>query len=373
MAELPETARQKLKQAVAGAHPDADLLAAFAENSLSARERGPLVEHLAACASCREVVALAAPPDFPTRVSPAPERTVAQWAMLRWGTAAAILIVMVGVVWLGRTTKTTAPKPAAEVARALPEAANEPTPAEKLKEEPPGAAAAADTSHPGAAQNKVEPARPRAGKKEVEADRVEAVHPQAGLKKDEEVANAPAAADSAPAAGKARPMSELPSLARTTPSSPAAALDRMEPKSLGTANEQGQASMPAPAAPAAMQAGAAAKTPAIARWSTSENGALLRSVDGGRTWQEVWVAAGLVFRAVSAVGTEVWAGGNAGALYHSADGGGIWTRVTPAAGGAALTGDVVRVDFADAQRGSLTSSTGQTWLTTDGGRTWALR
>src|SRR5690348_1536198 len=164
MAELPETARQKLKHWVAGPHPDANLLSAFAENSLSARERGPLLEHLAACASCREVVALAAPQDVPAQIARAPERTVRQWAMMRWGTAAAILVVMAGVVWIGRTTRTAAPKPAAEVARATPESQTEAAPAEKQKEQPTAAGPAADNSRPQAMRDKVEADRPRAPK-----------------------------------------------------------------------------------------------------------------------------------------------------------------------------------------------------------------
>lgn len=40
-------------------HPDADLLAAFAEKRLLGHEREELLAHLAECADCREVVALA--------------------------------------------------------------------------------------------------------------------------------------------------------------------------------------------------------------------------------------------------------------------------------------------------------------------------
>jgi hypothetical protein len=43
------------------AHPDADLLAAFAEQALSAAEREGVLEHLALCGDCREAIALALP------------------------------------------------------------------------------------------------------------------------------------------------------------------------------------------------------------------------------------------------------------------------------------------------------------------------
>src|SRR5439155_27367003 len=93
-------------------------------------------------------------------------------------------------------------------------------------------------------------------------------------------------------------------------------------------------------------------------WSITATGGLQRSLDSGKTWQDVRVTAspaavsGLVaeqvavyghekksrdkkdakaakekekasgtpvFRAVSANGLDVWAGGSAGALFHSAD------------------------------------------------------
>jgi hypothetical protein len=40
-------------------HPDAEMLSAFAEQALSAKERGEVLSHLAVCGRCRQVVALA--------------------------------------------------------------------------------------------------------------------------------------------------------------------------------------------------------------------------------------------------------------------------------------------------------------------------
>src|SRR5271169_6188446 len=42
-------------------HPDADLLTAFTEQTLSATERDGVLEHLALCGDCCEVIALALP------------------------------------------------------------------------------------------------------------------------------------------------------------------------------------------------------------------------------------------------------------------------------------------------------------------------
>ena len=139
------------------------------------------------------------------------------------------------------------------------------------------------------------------------------------------------------------------------------------------------------------------------RWTVTSAGGLQRSFDRGNTWQDVNVNAVMaggsmsyavaaktsrskekladkadkkvasptvVFRAVAAIGPEVWAGGTGGALYHSSDSGNQWTRVMPSAGGTALTGDIVGVEFADAQNGKITTSTGEVWSTADTGQTW---
>ena len=42
-------------------HPDANLLTAFLERTLTERERTQVLNHLAECAECREIVALSLP------------------------------------------------------------------------------------------------------------------------------------------------------------------------------------------------------------------------------------------------------------------------------------------------------------------------
>ncbi len=63
MTELSKIVQQRLKAKTAptATHPDADLLTAFAERSLMQREHAGVMEHLARCGECREVVALALP------------------------------------------------------------------------------------------------------------------------------------------------------------------------------------------------------------------------------------------------------------------------------------------------------------------------
>jgi len=106
------------------------------------------------------------------------------------------------------------------------------------------------------------------------------------------------------------------------------------------------------------------------RWSVSDSGAVQRSFDGGQSWKEVPVAEGVSFRAVAVVVNDIWAGGSGGALFHSTDGGEHWTRVQVQAGDRTLSGDIVRIEFADAKNVVVTSSTGETWTSSDAGATW---
>jgi photosystem II stability/assembly factor-like uncharacterized protein len=78
----------------------------------------------------------------------------------------------------------------------------------------------------------------------------------------------------------------------------------------------------------------------------------------------------VVFRAVAANGAEVWAGGAGAMLYHSLDSGDHWTHVLPSEANASLAGDVIGVEFSEPQHGRVVTSSGEIWLTADGGQTW---
>jgi photosystem II stability/assembly factor-like uncharacterized protein len=111
-----------------------------------------------------------------------------------------------------------------------------------------------------------------------------------------------------------------------------------------------------------------------ARWRVSSEGKLERSTDAGRSWQLMRVAAAPgSFRTVSSVDGNVWVGGTGGALYHSVDGGRTWKRVPVIAADMALAADIARVEFTDAQHGSVSTTTGEIWTTTDGGATWSIQ
>src|SRR5437764_12626078 len=111
MAKLPKIARDRLRQRNnrspvdlrsaggldatpaaslgAGQHPDANLLAAFAERRLAGSERTLLLGHLADCAQCRELVALAFPsPEVQAAMADATRPASGSSAWLRWPVAA---------------------------------------------------------------------------------------------------------------------------------------------------------------------------------------------------------------------------------------------------------------------------------------------
>ena len=104
MQDVPKIVIKRLQgTAPVGTHPDADVLTAFAEKSLAEAERARVVEHLARCSDCREVVALVGLPATEVaavKVFVTPTRASwFSWPVLRWCAAAGIVaIVLVGIV-----------------------------------------------------------------------------------------------------------------------------------------------------------------------------------------------------------------------------------------------------------------------------------
>jgi Photosynthesis system II assembly factor YCF48/Putative zinc-finger len=111
MHDVPQFVLKRLqeKQPAADSHPDADLLTAFAEQSLAGDERARVMEHLTRCGDCRDVVAIALPATeieteragkvvaLPISARPAGIGWL-RWPALRWGALAAGILM---VAWLG--------------------------------------------------------------------------------------------------------------------------------------------------------------------------------------------------------------------------------------------------------------------------------
>jgi len=93
---LKKLISERLKVEAEGPHPDPELLAALAENSLGERERFDLLGHLAACGECRDILYLAQPELVDRQLVFVP-RKPSRWAM-RWATLAASGIIAAGVL-----------------------------------------------------------------------------------------------------------------------------------------------------------------------------------------------------------------------------------------------------------------------------------
>ena len=113
MQNVPKIVQARLQREAlkaAESHPDADLLTAFAEQSLDESERDHVMEHLARCHDCREIVALSLPATEAVTVSRSTSgsRTAwLSWPVLRWGVVAAgiALVTSVGILRYSHRTE----------------------------------------------------------------------------------------------------------------------------------------------------------------------------------------------------------------------------------------------------------------------------
>jgi hypothetical protein len=308
-AAMKKLVSARLQAQAAGPHPDPEMLAAYAEKGLSAHDRHCLLSHLAVCADCRDALYLAMP-EMDTQPVLRPSYKSPRLAV-RWATLAASVVILGAVLLTNREmfyqhSRSVQPYTEAPLQKVA-----------ELKE--PRADQSADTRAPAIqAAAKVRPpvkhmtAKLQARMQFDQSDQVHFAAPQAGRD-----ANQMAAARVSSEAG------------------------------------------------AISQAGQAAKALGQLDWGLSPNGDVQRSFDFGKTWQIVPVADGSPFRAISSVGNDVWVGGNAGALYHSPDAGQSWTKIVPVS-----SDDITHIEFSDPQNGLLNTANGQSWSTSDGGRSW---
>ena len=428
MTDVPKFVRQRMAEPAVGDHPEANLLAAFAEGGLSRREREQVLLHLGKCAVCRETLAVALPGNAveqPRAAAAPPGMRWLRWPMLRWaGVGAAVVVVAAAVVIENSrhsaeipSIRVTAPAAKSEPAKLPAESAAADEVARDSTERVPRKEAAVvrdlhakvetrtdkkkDAAAGQFANSIAGPAPTPANKR---ADSNQPVQSQAATQSFDAAQAArvqqPApTAPPAPAAGvleleqqqkqQAAPASQAPRVnesAEVAAESGAVQMQQAKsqdrlPSALGGMNRargtsEGKAGVAAQARPAGVSGGPLMKA-AISvppHWRLSTDGALERSTDSGQTWQLVRVAAPAPnLRAFSAVGGDIWAGGTGGALYRSADNGRTWARVTVKAGDLVLDSDIVRVEFTDAQHGALMTAAGETWTTDDAGVTWLVR
>jgi hypothetical protein len=324
---VPNIATRRLRVKVeAGIHPDSNALAAFVERSLNQHEQADIFEHLAHCMECREVVALALPPQIDTAASSTAVSSSGwlSWPVLRWGAVGACVVVVGAAVTLHHESMQTS-RPAimapASDARVVQSKAPATAPGES-----------ANTAVQLTKQSPVSNVRlPAAG----------AVSVAAPAQQNLEIP------------GRAKDESEL---------SSAGPLKMPLSGSVPTRQMMGSSAMIA----------RAATIPAnvIPRWTLTSDGMLQRSIDSGRTWETILVASPGTFRALTANSFDIWVGGAKGALYHSIDAGQHWMKVQPVADGLSLNTDIIGIEFPDLTHGTLTTADKHTWITADAGQTW---
>jgi len=368
-------------------HLDANLLAAFVEKTLGEKERAQVLNHLAQCAECRELVALTLPSEVEVAqpVSLTARRWWSAWPALRWGAlatalvAVAIVLVLHPYPWRRHETvsKEIGPAIAANASKAPPQPPADLTaqPRPQAAVEKPGA----ELREPRREMAKLEKGAGAPGGEQLAA-------PSAGSETKQRVtltatARPPVAVEAAPSAESQAGATVVPANAES-----AAIAKQLNAAQAGGVPAAGYTlSAPLPAVPMRMSSQQAKLSGMAFRgepgsrvaqlaalWSISASGKVQRSNDGGKTWEEVRVDEGITFRVIQAMGTEVWAGGSGGALYHSSDGGAIWKRVNLSSGGSPTPDTIVAIvsSTRDLQHITVRTASGEQWTSDDGGQHW---
>jgi hypothetical protein len=367
------------KAGVPVTHPDANLLAAFAEHTLLPRERVAISAHLAGCVECREYLALASAAEEPKMsVVAGTARTLlrrrfAEWRwMVTAGVACCILAVALQVY-----IEPPARLHGYQVASSPPKAAESLTGdarnAEPLKEpakvipgrqfkfehrEAKPAERAQRAEKTEIAPQLMVPAPPVGTSPAPAVDTVFALRSMEAPKTDA-------------ASGFVEPERHSPlppGMAPTTSgfvagAPPNAAMEQIRPTSKRVSLK----------ALARLSPGVLWSINASPDTSGNPRGVVQRSRDAGQTWETVPLSEHVSFRAVAAIGPEVWAGGAGGTLFHSSDGGSHWTEVTVTGGSVKPTGAVVRIDLRAPGELTVTTSAGEDWSTFDAGSHWLRR
>jgi|SRR5579862_457483 len=361
MAQIPRIGLQRLQEPVDLAfHPEADLISAFIENSITARERTALVDHFSKCHDCREILSRALPERMDIRATTAASRWLS-WPVLRWAGAVACVAVVGTAVTLhyesrSRSAEGNTPQ-TIQVAR-LNQKGTEPAPA------------VADTAPPteqaagGTGTDRRLPA-PMREKKAIQVT-------NGNLLSDTQNADA---ASTGPEP-KARVQAGETLEARTAPASAPPVSTGIVPgrakepePGIGTDNATAATKQEVPAL-SSRNAMIASRAPLLPRWALTSDGVLQRSLDAGTTWETISVAPQSRLHALAANGFDIWVGGSSGALYHSYDAGRHWSQVQPLVNGEALTSDIIGVEFSDPQHGKISTSSLETWSTDDAGQHW---
>jgi len=320
-------------------HLDENLIAAFVEDALTSQLRSRVLRHLCACPACRALAAISRsevisvmPPAVAVRWY-WPRWTPLRWASLRWANALVATAVIGGAVWFTRVEVTTMFRPA-EVHLQVAKAGT-------------GNNANSETAFSLSRAQSTEGQRGSGSQRETKPSAPDRPAPEAGSRQPSSVIAF--RGTSIESLGSVQPTTARPPLGDPKKISPSVAVGLMASTSLPSVAQN------------------------HTRWMVSGSGVLYQSFDDGVRWQSVTVRQNLRVRSVSFLEDDIWVGGNGGALFHSSDSGRHWTQVLASRDGQGLSDDIERVEFTDRNHGSVTTASGNIWVTADHGETWATQ
>jgi hypothetical protein len=307
MERIPEIVLARMvRESRDNTHPNADLLAAFAEQALKPAERSQVLQHLSCCRDCRNVVVMGWTP-VETGVVVKTASGWFRWPAMRWAVAAACVAVVGSAIGLHEfgnrqslSTQTMIVNDAGHrFAPPIPQSPPAPVPV--------------------------------------------AAEPQLTISHAQ------------------KPAPHLPTQTVRRHAPPEIPIGKAKISPAAVANEA--LIVVVPPVTEIPSSGVAP------RWTLAEDG-LQRSLDGGMTWQGVAVACACKLRALATVGAHVWVAGSHGALYHSSDAGEHWNRVFASGMAGPVATDIVGVEFTDPEHGKITTASRQVWTTSDSGDSW---
>ena len=417
-AALPEHALP-LRTGPELAHPDANLLTAFAEQTLSPTEREGMLAHLALCGDCRDVIALALPAaDIvaaliaaegeavrATAVPTKAERnwlnaTKFAWPSLRWAALAAGIAVVASVLLLrpGKLNQANLPSANRQVAITAPSASGPQIASSAVPSSPTEQSALSAKAEEPQAKSELRPSkRLKAGQMVTPSHQAEHGMLLAENKKDSgpaamlspaagapafdaatsrgatetvEVSAAAAAVEATSSAeGSLMARNETPAIEKAKPAPPGMEVNEQQ-------KTQAAFVVPAPARSQSKDIMSNARLAVPASSTSARNitwtitaGALQRSMDSGQSWQNT-LHADHPLLCYASHDNDVWAGGQAGTLFHSADSGVTWAQVQPSIKGQQLGFDVTHIDVRGPAEIVVSTSNHEIWSSADGGKTW---
>jgi hypothetical protein len=373
---LRETLRARLTPASSSGCIDTETLAAWSDDTLSAREREAAESHAAGCARCQALLAAMA-----RTTPPAPRRAWWRSPAVGWLIPLTAAAVTVGV-WINIPTPRLGPS-AASAPHAVDSTSPIAGPANRSSgqtsaQRPSVTSALPSVSDDRAAESKT------AARATAPPPPPAAVAPQREAGADER--HAAAAADASRYAYRRATPPEVAPMAKPVPAPPAPPQSAAAQAAPGSNAAAAPIEAPKPSlsssgvsdrAASRLRAETLAKASLIpseivspnvkVRWRILTAGRVDRSIDGGMTWQTQSTGVPATLTAGTAPSPTIcWLVGPAGIIVLSTDGR-TWQRVPfPEAI------DLTSIRASDEVNATVTTADGRTFVTTDGGKTWRL-